>query len=128
MHMDELEEAITQITSLKKEFAEHRESQHLRSVMLDRHILTSSPIHNKNNVAQGSITESRVERSCNGSDDIPFQIPSSNKRKLVQKKLDFGAVQASQALSGVETSSIPQTHVRNIQLNYNIYIGSKILF
>ena len=97
--------------------------------MLDKNTLTSSPIHKKKNVAQGSVTKSGVDRSCSGTGDFPFQKPSSDKKKLVQKKIDFGAVHlASQAVPPVETSSIPQTHVRNIQLKYNMYIASKILF
>jgi hypothetical protein len=78
--------------------------------MLDRNTLTSSPIHKTNDVAQGSVTESGVGRSCSGTDDFSFKKPRSNKRKLVQKKMDYGAVQASQALPGVEKSSISQTH------------------
>ncbi len=127
MYKDELEEATTQITSLKKKLAEHQEAQHLRSVMLDINNLTSSPIHKKKNVAQGSVTKSGVDRSCSGTGDFPFQKPSSDKKNLVHTFLDFGAVhQASQAVPPVETSSIPQTQVRNIQLKYNIYIASKI--
>ena len=77
-----MEEATTQITSVKKKLAEKQEAQHLRSVMLDRNTLTSSPIHKKKNVAQGRVTESGVERSCSGTDDFLFQKPSSDKRKL----------------------------------------------
>jgi hypothetical protein len=86
MYKDELEETTTQITSLKKELDEHRESHHLRSVMLDRQILTSSPIHKKNNVAQRSITESGVERSCSGTDDFSFKKQGSDKKHLFGKK------------------------------------------
>jgi hypothetical protein len=43
MYKDELEEATTQITSLKKKLAEHQEVQHLRSFVLDRNTLTSLP-------------------------------------------------------------------------------------
>jgi hypothetical protein len=108
-------EGATQITSFKKKLAEHQEAQHLRSVMLDRNTLTSSPIQNKKVVAQGSATESGVERSCSGTYNFPFQKPRSDNRKCVQKKLDFGAVhQTSQAVPSVESSSIPHTHVRNI--------------
>ena len=78
---------------------------------------------------QGSVSESGVERSSCGTDDLPFQKSSSDKRKHFQKKMDFGVVhQASQAMPPVETSSIPQTWVRSIQLKYNVYMGSKILF
>jgi len=72
MYTDELEEATTQITSLKK-LAEHQEAQHLRSVMLDRNTLTSSPIQKKINVAQGRVTESEAKRTCSGIGDFPFQ-------------------------------------------------------
>jgi hypothetical protein len=90
--------------------------------MLDRNTLTSSPIHKKKNLARGSVTEPGVDRSCSETGDFPFQKPSSDKKKLVQKKKDFGAVQqASQDVPPVETSSIPQTHVRNLQHKYNIF-------
>ena len=48
-------------------------------------------------------------------------------QKMVQKKLDFTAVQqASQDATPVESTSIPQTQVRNIQLEDNyLYITSK---
>jgi hypothetical protein len=127
MYKDELEEATTQIISLKKQLAEHRESQYLRSVMMDRNTLTPSPIHKKRHQAQASVSESRVEPSSNTSDNVPLQKPSSDIIKLVQKKIDFCAVhQVSQAVTPVKTSSIPHTQVRNIQLKHNIYIASKI--
>ena len=77
---DELGEATTQITSLKKKLAEKQEAQHLRSAMLDRNTLTSSPNRKKKNVAQGSVTEFGMERSCSGTDDFPFQKSNSDKR------------------------------------------------
>jgi hypothetical protein len=78
--------------------------------MLDKNTLTSSPIQKKKNVAQGSVTEYGVDRSCSGTGNFPFQKLSSDKKKMVQKKLDFGAVQqASQDVPPVESSSIPQT-------------------
>ena len=103
---------------------EHQEARHIRPVMLDRNNVTSSPIHKKNNLAQASVFESGVKRSSCGTDDFPFQKPSSDKRNLVHKKLDFGAVhQASQAVPPVKASSIPQTPVRNInilEVTYNL--------
>ena len=81
MYKDELEEATTQITSLKKKLKQHQESQHLRSVMLDRNTLTSSSIQKKKNLARAS--ESGVERGSSGTDDFPLQKPSSDKRNLV---------------------------------------------
>jgi len=85
MDKEELEEATTQIISLKKKLAEHREDRHLRSVMMDRNALTSSPIHKKKNQAQASVSQSGVERSSSRTDDFPLQKPNSYKRKLVQK-------------------------------------------
>jgi hypothetical protein len=115
MYKDALEEARAQITSLKERLAVHREAQHLRSVMINRNALTSSPIHKRKNQVQDNVSESGVERSSYGSDDVPLHTPSSDARKLVQTKLDFGAVhEACQAVPPVvETSSIPQTHVSN---------------
>ena len=86
IYKDELEEATTQIISLKKQLAEHREAQNLRSVMMDRNTLTSSPIHKKRHQAQASVSESRVGSSSNVSNNVPLQKPSSDIRKLVQKK------------------------------------------
>ena len=85
-YKDKLEEATTQFTSWKKKLVEHREAQHLRSVLMDRHALTSSPIHKKKKQSQASVSEFGVERSSNGADDVPLQKPSSDKRKLIQKK------------------------------------------
>jgi len=122
MYKDELEEATEQITGLKEKLAEQKEAQHRRSVMLDRNTLTSSPIHKKKNVVQGSVTESEVNRSCSGTGDFPSQKQSSDKKKMVQKKLDFSSVQqASQGVPPVESASIPETQVRSIQL-YNIQL------
>jgi len=67
MYKDEIEEATTQIFGLKEKLAEHEEAQHRRSVILDINTLTSSPIQKKKNVAQGSVTESGVNRSCSGT-------------------------------------------------------------
>jgi len=86
MYRDELEEVTIQITSLKKKLEEPRESQHLRSAMLDRNTLTSSPNHRKKILAQASVSESGVERSSCGTDDLSLKKPSLYKRKLVQKK------------------------------------------
>ena len=119
MYKDELEEANTKITSLKKQIAEHREAQHLRSVMMDRNLLTSSPINKRGQKAQASVSESGMEPRSNISDDVPLQKPTSDIRKLVQKKLDFCAVnQVSKALTPVETSSITNTQVRNVQRQF----------
>ena len=81
MYKDDLEEATTQITSLKEKLAEHQEAQHRKSVMLDKNTLTSSPIQKKKSVAQGSVTESGANRRCSGTGDFPFQKQSSNKKK-----------------------------------------------
>jgi hypothetical protein len=125
MYKDELEEAATQINGLKEKLAEHQEARHRRLVMLDRNTLTSSPIQKKKNVAQGSVTESEANRSCSGTSDFPFQKQSLDKKKMVQKKLDFSAVQhSSQDVPPVESASIPQTHVPNIQHKDNLYIAS----
>jgi hypothetical protein len=121
MYKDELEEATTQITGLKEKLVEHQEAQHRRSVMLDRNTLTSSPIQKKKNVAQGSVTESEANRSCSGTGDFPSLKQSSDKKKMIQKKLDFSSVQqASQDVHPVESASIPQTQVRNIHFKDNL--------
>jgi hypothetical protein len=94
--------------------------------MLNKNTLTSSPIQKKKNVAQHSVTESGANRSCSGTYDFLFQKQSSDKKKMVQKKLDFSAVQqASQDVPPVESASIPETRVRNIQLKDNLYIASR---
>ena len=126
MYKDELEEATTQITGLKEKLVEHQEAQHHRSVMLDKNTLTSSPIQKKKNVAQGSVTEYEANRSYSGTDNFPSLKQSSDKKKMVQKKLDFSSVQqASQDEHLVESASIPETRVRNIQLKDNLYIASR---
>ena len=85
MCKDKLEEETSQTRSLKKELAEHREAQKLRSLMIDRNALASSPIHKMKIQKQASVCESRAERSSCGTDDVPLQKRSSNKKKLVQK-------------------------------------------
>jgi len=63
--------------------------------MLDRNTLASSPIQKKKNVAQESVTEFVVDRSCSGTVDFPFQKSRSDKKNMLQKRLDFGAIQQS---------------------------------
>ncbi len=86
LYIYKLEEAETQITSLGKDLAEYRVSQKLT---LERNMLTSSPIRNKNQRGQASIAESGAELSGNVIDDAFSHKRSIDKKSRVQKKFVF---------------------------------------